>query len=64
MTEMLAKVAMSLVAKMITEKFFGKVVVASMRIWSKQTANEWDDKVTEAVAEAFDVPIEALKPAA
>lgn len=63
MTEMLAKVAISLIAKMITEKFFAKVVVASLDTWSQQTENAWDDKVVKAVAEAFDVPIENLKPA-
>jgi hypothetical protein len=64
MTEMLAKVAISLLAKMITEKFFAKVVIASLDTWSKQTANAWDDQVVKAMAEALDVPIEALKPAA
>lgn len=64
MTEMLAKVAIALIAKMITEKFFAKVVIASLQTWSKQTANELDDKVVAAMAEALDVPIESLKPAA
>jgi len=64
MTEMLAKVAIALIAKMITEKFFAKVVIASLQTWSKQTANDWDDKVVAAMAEALDVPIESLKPAA
>ena len=62
MTEMLAKVAISLLAKMITEKFFSKVVIASLDVWSKQTENEWDNRVVSAMAEALDVPIEALKP--
>ena len=64
MTEMLAKVAISLLAKMITEKFFAKVVIASLDTWSKQTENEWDNAVVKAMAEALDVPIESLKPAA
>jgi hypothetical protein len=63
-TEMLAKVAISLLAKLLTEKFFAKILIASLDTWSKQTANEWDDKVTAAMAEAMDVPIERLKPAA
>jgi hypothetical protein len=64
MTEMLAKVAISLLAKMITEKFFAKVVIASLDTWSKQTENEWDNQVVKAMAEALDVPIENLKHAA
>lgn len=64
MSGMLAKVAISLLAKMITEKFFAKIVIASLQTWSKQTENELDDKVVAAMAEALDVPIENLKPAA
>lgn len=62
--DLAAKVLISLLAKMITEKFFSKVLIYALQAWSKQTANEWDDKVVAAMAEALDVPIESLKPAA
>lgn len=64
MSVTLAKVAISLLAKLITEKFFSKILICSLQAWSKQTENDYDDKVVAAMAEALDVPIESLKPAA
>lgn len=62
--DLAAKVIVSLLVKTISEKFFSKVLIYSLQAWSKQTANDWDDKVVAAMAEALEVPIESLKPAA
>lgn len=62
--DLVVKVLVGLLVKLVSEKFFSKILVCSLEAWSKQTANEWDDKVVAAMAEALDVPLEKLKPAA
>ena len=62
MGSLLAKLAMGMVARLMTEVFLSKLLIEGMREWSKQTENKFDDHVTEAAAEAFGVPKEALTP--
>jgi len=61
MTEMLAKIAISLLMKLITEKFLAKLVIQGLRAWSGQTANVYDDRVVEAMAQALGVDPDDLK---
>lgn len=51
-----AKLAIGMVARLMTERFLSKLLVEALRAWSRQTENEYDDRVAEAVAEAFDIP--------
>lgn len=60
MGPLLAKLAMSMVTKLITEKFLGHLLVEGLRAWSKQTPNVYDDRVVEAVADALGVPKDVL----
>lgn len=60
MTDLLAKLAIAMVSKLLTEKFLSKLLVHSLRAWAQQTENSYDDKVVEAMAEALDVPKELL----
>lgn len=50
-----------LIGKLLGAKTLAKVTIASLRAWSKTTDTEWDDKVTEAFAEAWEVPPDDLK---
>ena len=61
MTELLAKIAMGMVVRLITEKFLSKVMIEGLRAWSKQTVNSYDDKVVAAMAQALGVDQEDLK---
>lgn len=49
-----------MVVRLITEKFLSKLVVESLRAWSKQTENSYDNKVIEAMAEALGLPPDAV----
>lgn len=51
-----AKLAIGIVARLMTEKFLSKLLVEALRAWSRQTPNQFDDRVAEAAAEAFDIP--------
>lgn len=55
-----AKLAIGLVAKLMTERFLAKLLVEALRAWSRQTENEYDDRVVAAVAEAFDIPPDVI----
>lgn len=47
------------------EKFFAKVICGGMREWKKKTANQWDDAISDAFHEAWNVDQPAdEKPAA
>lgn len=60
MSQMLAKIGISLLCKLITETFLAKITIEVLNSWAKTTENKLDDKVVAAAAEAFDVPIEKL----
>lgn len=62
MTDILARLAVGMLTKLITERFLSKILVYSLSTWSRQTENDWDDKVTKAVAEAFGVETSLLLP--
>jgi hypothetical protein len=64
MTSLLAKVAVSLGAKLITETFLSKLLIEGLRAWSAQTENSHDDRVVEAIAQALGVDPIKLKPGA
>lgn len=44
--------------------FFAKVLCGGMREWKKQTANKWDDAISDAFHEAWNVDQPEEKPAA
>ena len=54
-TQMLAKIAVSMFIRLITEKFLSKLLIESLKAWSKQTENKFDDKVVEAMQQALGV---------
>lgn len=62
MGPMLAKLAISMAMKLVTEKFFTHLIVEAMRALAIQTKNQFDDRVTEAVADAFGVEKVVLIP--
>lgn len=57
---LLAKLAIGMVTKLITEQFFSVLIAEGFRAWAKQTDNKFDDRVAEAVAKSFGLPPEAL----
>lgn len=61
MTEIMAKVLIAIITKLITESFLAKLLIEILRSWAKTTANQLDDKVVEAMAAALDVDHESLK---
>jgi hypothetical protein len=44
-----------LLVKLLTEKFFARLMVYGMRHYVKSTANELDDKIVDDVAKAWGV---------
>lgn len=63
-TGIIAKALMGIITRLITERFLAKLVIESLRYWSRQTANDQDDRVVEAMAEALGLDPVALKVAA
>jgi hypothetical protein len=61
MSAILAKIAISLLTKLITETFLARLIIEGLRVWARQTENTFDDKVIEEAARAFGVPVEVLK---
>lgn len=61
MTEIFARIAVSLVMKLITETFLSKLIIQGLRAWSEQTANVYDDRVVDAMAQALGVDPDDLK---
>jgi len=53
----IAKALMLMLAKLITEKFFSKVIVQALDYLAKSSANQLDDKMVAAMAEALDIKI-------
>lgn len=56
-----AKLAIGLIARLMTEAFLSKLLIEGLRAWAKQTPNKYDDRVVEAAATAFGVPPETLQ---
>jgi len=53
----IAKALMLMLAKLVTEKFFSKVIVQALDYLAKSSANQLDDKMVAAMAEALDIKI-------
>lgn len=60
MSQVLAKVGIAILAKLVTETFLAKLLIETLRAWAKSSENQWDDKVVDAMAEALGVSKEAL----
>jgi 2-hydroxychromene-2-carboxylate isomerase len=63
MSALLAKAAVGIITRLITEAFLAKLTIQMLRAWARGTANIHDDKVVEAMADALGVEPEALKEA-
>lgn len=61
MANLLAKIAVGLVTRLITETFLARLLIEGLRAWAKQTVNKFDDRVVEEAARAFGVPAENIK---
>lgn len=59
--EILLKVALGMLAKCVSEVFFSKIVAKAMLIYAKQSPNQYDNVVAEAVADAFGMPADDIK---
>lgn len=62
MSQVLAKVGIALLAKLVTESFLSKLLIETLRAWAKTSENAWDDKVVDAMAEALGVEKQKLLP--
>lgn len=60
MADLGAKLLVALVAKLMTETFLARVLIACLHAWAKDTENKLDDKVVSAMADALGVPVEAM----
>lgn len=61
MSELVLKVLIAAVGKLVTEKFFCRFVVITLSEWAKKSENQWDDQVVQAMADALEVPVSLLK---
>lgn len=55
MSQTLAKIAMSMLAKLVSEKFLSHLVVYGVRALANSTPNKLDDLLTSSLAEALGV---------
>jgi hypothetical protein len=55
MADYVAKLAISLLQKLVTEQFLSRVLYYVVRAWANQTDNLIDDKVADAIAEAYGI---------
>jgi hypothetical protein len=62
MSQVIAKVGIALLAKLITESFLSKLLIETLRAWAKTSENTYDDKVVDAMAEALGVDKQKLLP--
>jgi hypothetical protein len=60
MADYVAKLAISLLQKLVTEQFLSRVLYYVVRAWANQTDNLIDDKVADAIAEAYGIEKTAL----
>ena len=58
--DLVAKIAVLLVTKLLTETFLSRLVIYSLAAWAKNSENKLDDKVVQAMADALGVPIEQV----
>lgn len=57
MSNLIVKVLVSMLAKLVTERFFAKTTVYSLRALARKTDNKLDDQIVRAAAEALGVPL-------
>lgn len=62
MGEIAAKLLVAIVAKLMTDTFLSRVLIACLDAWAKKTDNKLDDKVVAAMADALGVPVEKMPP--
>jgi hypothetical protein len=60
MSQVIAKVGIALLTKLITESFLSKLLIETLRAWAKTSDNAWDDKVVEAMADSLGVDKQKL----
>lgn len=61
MADYVAKLAVQLLQKLLTEQFLSRVLYYIVRAWANQTTNKIDDKVADAVAEAYGIERQVLE---
>lgn len=61
MQGIIVNLLLALVTKLLNEQFLAKFLVETLRVWSKTTETKWDDNVTEAIAEVYNIPKESLE---
>lgn len=61
MSALLAKAAIGIIGRLITENFLKRILVETLYAWAKTTDNELDDKVMQAMADTLDVDVGQLK---
>lgn len=59
--EILLGIAFKMLGKLATDVFISKIAVYSIQEYAKTTDNKWDDKVADAIAEAYGVDVKILK---
>ena len=57
MGNLVAKALVALLSRLVTEKFFAKVIVQSLNAIAKSTENKLDDEWVKATAEALGVDL-------
>lgn len=60
MADQVAKLFVTVFAKLLTPEFLSRVLYYIVKSWAKQTDNQIDDKIAEAIADAYGLPKEAL----
>jgi preprotein translocase subunit SecF len=59
--DFLAKMAIGLLVKLMSETFLAKVLIYTLSHWAKSSENSLDDKVVIAMADALGVAVDDLK---
>jgi len=59
--DFLAKMAIGLLVKLMSETFLAKVLIYTLAHWAKSSENSLDDKVVIAMADALGVAVDDLK---
>lgn len=60
MADLIAKLGVAMLQKLLTEQFISRILYHIVRAWANQTTNKIDDKVADAVADAYKIDRKAL----
>jgi hypothetical protein len=60
MPDVIAKMVVGLMSKLLTEQFLSRVIYFLVKTWANQTDNQIDDKIADAIADAFGVEKQVL----